>query len=86
MGETKNRHYIIFVANNPPQNMGSTVDLIASYEEQIGKMRKSGRWDTPIRLVDEEGEVAAVYHPNAILGIVRGFIVPDQQPEPEKKT
>lgn len=80
------RHYLLFIANNPPQTMVSTVDLIAAYEKQIAEMSKSGKWDKPIRFTDEEGEVAAVYPHWAIMGIVRGFVVPDQKPHQPEET
>ena len=75
------RHYLIFIKDNAPQTLSSTVNLISSYKKQIAEMMKKGEWARPITFVDEDGDEVAVYPSWAIMGIVRGYVVPDQKPE-----
>jgi hypothetical protein len=76
--------YLIVVRNAPPQSILSSVNLIDQYYQQVEEHAAKQEYWKPIRLVDEEGKITAVYAPDAILAIVQGVIRAEVKQEPNK--
>ena len=65
--------YVVFCYQNPPQRFVSSENLLESYRTQFTEGVKL------IEFKDEDGSLIAAYHPNAILGVVQGDIVPSEK-------
>jgi hypothetical protein len=66
--------FMIFIRNNPPQRLFSTVDFIDAYLKQLEERAKSGEWWRPLLFADDDGTIMGAYIASDIIGIIRGTI------------
>lgn len=76
MTEKTAKQFLVFLNNNPPHRVESTVNLIDSFRKQMQEKAKKKDWSLPVEFEDGEGNVVAIYQAHHIIGIVEGQIAP----------
>ena len=72
------RLYLIFLHNQPPQQLVSSKDLVKSYLDQLEERAKKGDWWRPIQFTEDDGRVTCAYPAYGIAGVVQGAIAPKE--------
>ena len=76
------RVYVIFVKENPPQQIVSTTDLVQSFLQQWEEIQNDSAWNRFIVFKDDEtGEVVSAYTPYSIIAVHRGMVMKNQGEE-----
>lgn len=80
--KSEKRSYLIFVVNNPPQILHSSIDLVQTWLDQLRNRAANGEWWRPITFEDDEtGATICAYTPNHLIGIVQGALAPKETGE-----
>jgi hypothetical protein len=75
------RLYLIFLHNQPPQQLMSSRDLVKDYLDQLKERAKKGDWWWPIQFTEDDGRVSCAYPAYGIAGVVQGGLVPKEEAE-----